>query len=336
MKQFPYIILLFLALFTSGCGEKEKPIKAIQLSYVKFAPTTTFVEVQMDRWIKEIELRTGGRIKVNISSAVELLNETTTYDGIIKGKADIGTICTAYQPSRFPLTNALSLPLGFPDAKMASKAMIELFNMFTYPEFDDVEVLTLFTNAPSNIMSNTPIRTVQDIKGMKIRASGGAANVLNSWGASQVEIPITEAPEAMTQDRIEGIFTSLDVMKDYNFAEKYKYITMTDQVVYPFAVVMNKTRFNELPEDIQNIFKDLFMEQSEWTADYIDNRIKETVEWAVREQGVEIIIPTERQKARMERNASSLVGDWAAAGVLHGVPTEEILATLQDFTEEEL
>lgn len=336
MKQFPYIIFLFLALLIGGCGEKEKPVKAIQLSYVNFAPSTTFVSVQMARWIQEVELRTGGRIKVNTYPATEPLNATATYDTIVEGKADIATICTAYQRDRFPLTNALSLPLGFPNAKMASKAMIELFNMFSHPEFDEVEVLTLFTNAPSNIMSATPIRTLRNIKGMKLRASGGAADVLNSWGAHLVELPIPEVPEALEQDRIEGVFTSLDIMKDYNLADKYKYITMTEQVVYPFAMVMNKAKFNELPEDIQNIFRDLFTEQSEWTANYMDNRIKETVEWAVNEQGVEIIFPTEREKAKMERASSPLVGNWAAAGVLNGVPTEEILATLQDFTKEEL
>ena len=336
MKQFSYIILLFLALFAGGCGEKEKPVKAIQLSYVSFAPGATFVEIQMDRWIKEVEQRSGGRVKINTFPAAELLNSTSTYDGIIEGKADIGTICTAYQPDRFPLTNAVSLPLGFPDAKMASKAMIELFNMFTHPEFDEVEVLTLFTNAPSNIMSMSPVRTYSDIKGMKIRAMGGAADVLDSWGAMPVRMEITEVPEAVKQDSIEGIFTSLDVMRDFNLAEKYKYITMTEQVVYPFAVVMNKARFNQLPEDIQEIFTDLFREQSEWTASYLDNHIAETVDWAAETQGVEIIIPTVRQKERMERAAASLVGDWAIAGVVHGVPTEEILATLQDFTEEEL
>ena len=336
MKRIPYIIFLFLTLFVSGCGEKEEPIQAIQLSYVTFAPGTTFIGVQMDRWIQQVELQTGGRVKINTVPATELLHTETTYDGIIEGKADMGTICTAYQPERFPLTNALSLPLGFPDAKMASKAMIELFNRFTHPEFDDVEVLTLFTNAPSHIMSITPVRTFGDIKGMKIRASGGAADVLTSWKASPVIMPITGVPKAIKEDTIQGIFTSLDVMKDFNFAEKYKYITMTGQVVYPFAVVMNKEKFNQLPEDIQEIFRDLFLEQSEWTAHYMDNHVKETAQWAVDTQGVEIIIPTERQKERMERGASALVGDWAAAGVLKGVPTEEILATLQDFTIEEL
>lgn len=331
MKMFRCTILLMLSLFLFACGEKKDD--TINLSYANFAKPSTFVSVQMEHWAKEVERRTNGKVKVNTSTDSTLLSAATMYDGIVAGTADIGNVCTAYHPLRFPITNALSLPLGFTSAKMASKAMLKLFNNFSHKEFNDVEVLTLFANAPANLMSVHPIRALSDIKGMKLRATGGAADVLKTWGANQVAIAMSDIPEALQKGTIEGLFTSLEVMQDYNFAETCKFVTMTEQVVHPFVVVMNKEKFNSLPADIQKILKDLFTEQSEWTADYMDSHVKEAMEWAVREKGVEVIIPTTKTKILMDKATSSLIGSWAAEGVLQGLPTEEILATLQDYTE---
>lgn len=331
MKMFRYTILIIISLLLFACGEKKPDI--IKLSYANFAQPSTFVSIQMARWAKEVELRTHGRVKIDTFTDDSSLSATTMYDGIVAGTADIGNVCTAYQPLRFPITNALSLPLGFTNAKMASKALLKLFYNFSHTEFSDVEVLTLFANAPSNIMSIRPIRALSDIKGMKLRGTGGAAEILKAWGADQIAMPMSDVPDALQKGAIEGLFTSLEVMKDNDFAEKCKFVTMTEQVVHPFAVVMNKKKFNSLPQDIQKILKDLFVEQSEWTAEYMDKHVVEAMEWAVKEKGVEVIIPTERTKALMDMATSSLIGSWAAEGVLQGLPTEEILATLQDYTK---
>lgn len=328
MRQLRYLLICALATFISGCsGEKKDDV--ITLNYANFAPASTFVCVQMERWADEVEKRTNGKVKIDTFPAGTLLGATAMYDGVAAGQADIGNLCTAYQPGRFPITNSLSLPLGFKDAATATAAMRDLHDKFGKKEFAEVEVLTMFSNAPSNIMSAKPIHTVDDMKGMNIRASGGAASVLKAWGANQIGMPMSDVPEALQKGVVEGIFTSLEVMKDNKFAEICKFVTMTEQVVYPFAVVMNKDKFASLPSDVQKVLKDLFVEQSEWTANYMDEHVKESITWSVKEQGVEVIIPSAKTKAKMEKAAGRIIGDWSAKNIDKGIPSEEILATLQ-------
>ena len=182
-----------------------------------------------------------------------LLGAKEMMDGVIAGQADVGNLCMAYQPGRFIVTNATSLPLGIPNARIGSLALWDLYKKHQPKAFSKVKVLTMFTTAPANIMSKKAVRSLDDIQGMDLRASGGAAQILKAWGANQVGMPMSATPEALQKGVVQGLFSSLEVMKDLKFAESCKYVTMTDTVIYPFAVVMNMDRWKALPPDVQKV-----------------------------------------------------------------------------------
>ena len=71
-----------------------------KLSYANFPPAPTFPCVQMERWKKEVEKRTHGKIVVNTYPGGTLLGAKNMMDGVIAGQADIGCLCMAYQPGR--------------------------------------------------------------------------------------------------------------------------------------------------------------------------------------------------------------------------------------------
>ena len=137
-----------------------------KLSYANFPPAPTFPCVQMERWKKEVEKRTNGKVVVNTYPGGTLLGAKNMMDGVIAGQADIGCLCMAYQPGRFIVTNATSLPLNIPNAKVGSLVLWQLYNKYKPESFAKVKVLTMFTNAPANILSKMPIRKLEDMKGV--------------------------------------------------------------------------------------------------------------------------------------------------------------------------
>jgi TRAP-type C4-dicarboxylate transport system substrate-binding protein len=182
-----------------------------------------------------------------------LLGAKNMMDGVIAGQADIGNLCMAYQPGRFIVTNATSLPLGMPNSKGQSWCCGTFVQKYQPEAFAKVKVLAMFTTAPTNIMSKVPVRTLEDIKGLDLRASGGAAQILKAWGANPVGMPMPATVEALQKGVVKGLYSSLEVMKDFKFAESCKYVTKTDTVIYPFAVVMNMDSWNALPKDVQAV-----------------------------------------------------------------------------------
>ena len=303
----------------------------ITLSYANFPPAVTFPCVQMERWKVEVEKRTNGKVAVNTFPGGTLLGAKNMMDGVIDGVADIGNLCQAYQPGRFTVSNATALPLGIPNAKVGSMVLWELYKKYNPEAFAKVKVLTMFTTAPSNIMSKVPIRTLADIKGVSLRASGGAAQILKSWGANQVGMPMSATPEALQKGVVQGLFSSLEVMKDFKFAELCKFVTFTETPIYPFAVVMNMEKWNALPKDVQKVFEDLSTEQAEWTGTYMDEHVLESIAWSKANQGVEFITPAD--KADWDKALEPIVEEWIVKTDKKGFPAKQIVGDIRGLIE---
>jgi TRAP-type C4-dicarboxylate transport system substrate-binding protein len=306
----------------------------VTLSYANFPPAPTFPCVQMERWKQEVESRTQGQVQINTFPGGTLLDAKDMMDGVIAGQADIGCLCMAYQPGRFVVTNATSLPLGIPNARVGSMVLWDLYQKYQPREFADVKVLTMFTTAPANIMSKKAVRSLADLKGLDLRASGGAAEILKAWGANQVGMPMSATPEALQKGVVQGLFSSLEVMKDLKFAEICKYITLTETVIYPFAVVMNLERWNALPPAVQQVMDDLRVAQAEWTGTYMDNHVQEALAWSRDTHQVEIIALPEAEKAEWGRLLQPITDDWVQANGAENFPAAAIVGDIQTLIQQ--
>ncbi|MFO7753826.1 MAG: TRAP transporter substrate-binding protein [Desulfobacteraceae bacterium] len=306
---------------------------SVQLNYANFPPEPTFPCVQMERWKKEVEKRTDGKVKINTYPGGTLLGAKDMMDGVIAGQADIGNVCMAYQPGRFTVTNGVSLPVRIPDAKTGSLVLLDLYNRFKPEAFDKVKVLAMFTTAPANIMSKKPIRTLDDLKSLDLRASGGASRILEIWGANQIGMPMSATPEALQKGVVQGIFSSLEVMKDLKFAEDCKYVTMTQTVVYPFAVVMNLNSWNALDDDVKQVMNSMIEEQSLWTGEYMDAHITEAVQWSKNEQDVEFINLGSQELQKWNSKLSPIIDNWVANADEKGIDGESVVKFIRERIE---
>jgi len=333
-KQIPVVVLAIIALVMVLSFFTPVAIAGpIKLSYANFPPAPTFPCVQMERWKKEVEKRTNGKVVVNTFPGGTLLGAKNMMDGVIAGQADIGNLCMAYQPGRFIVTNATSLPLGITDAHKGSLVLWDVWKKYQPEAFAKVKVLAMFTTAPTNIMSKVPVRTLEDLKGLDLRASGGAAQILAAWGANPVGMPMPATVEALQKGVVKGLFSSLEAMKDFKFAETCKYVTITDTVIYPFAVVMNMDSWNKLPQDVQQVMDDLRVEQSEWTGTYMDNHVKAAMEWAKTEQNVEVITLSAEEKAKWDAKLLPLTEKWTVDAKSKGFPAEDIVKDIKALIE---
>lgn len=319
------------AMFVLPGFQADVQAKSISLNYANFPPAPTFPCVQMERWKNEVEKRTNGKVTINTFPGGTLLGAKGMMDGIIAGQADIGCLCMAYQPGRFMVTNAVSLPVGIPDSATGSLVLLDLYRKYKPASFDKVKVLTMFTTAPANIMCKAPVRTLEDIKGMDLRASGGAAEILKAWGANQIGMPMSATPEALQKGVVQGLFSSLEVMKDLKFAEDCKYVTMTNTVVYPFAVVMNKDKWNSLPEDIKKVVEELAVEQAQWTGNYMDSHVDEAVAWSKKTHKVEFIELDEKSIVKWNSVLSPIINQWIKKAEEKGLDGKGIVSDLYDM-----
>jgi TRAP-type C4-dicarboxylate transport system substrate-binding protein len=335
LKRVGGLVILGLFLSVTCLIALQTPALAgaIKLNYANFPPAPTFPCVQMERWKVEVEKRTAGQVQINTFPGGTLLGAKGMMDGVVAGQADIGNICMAYQPGRFVVTNATSLPLGIKDAKTGSMALLKLYEKYKPKAFEDVVVLAMFTNAPGNVMSKVPVRTLADMKGLDLRASGGAAQILKAWGANPVGMPMPATVEALQKGTVKGLFSSLEVMKDSKFAENCKFVTMTQTVIYPFSVIMNKAKWNSLPADVQKVMMDLKEEQSLWTGTYMDEHIKRAIAWSKESNNVEFISLSAQEKSQWDSKLDFITDKWIKGAREKGLPAEAIIKDIKTYIQ---
>jgi len=332
MKKKSFLRLAVLAisvLFLGSLLPGSSVAGPIKLSYAGFPPAPTFPCVQMERWKTEVEKRTGGKVAINTFPGGTLLKAKAMMDGVIAGTADIACLCMAYQPGRFIVTNAVALPLGFSNATVASLTLWDLYTKQKPKEFAKVKVLTMFTCAPANIYAKKPVRNLEDLKGLELRASGGTAQVLKALGATPVGMPQPETPEALQKGVVQGAASSLETLMDFKYAEMCRYVTIFNGPVYPFAVVMNMDKWNSLPEDVQKVMDGLGTEQAWWTGNYMDKRVTKSIEWSKKTYNIEIIKLSKKELARWDKLLKPIPDKWSEQAKAKGLSARTILKDIK-------
>ncbi len=301
----------------------------IELTYAFFAPAGTFPGKQMAHWAEELKKRTNGKVEVKTFPGGALLGAREMYDGVAKGVADIGLGSPSYDPGRFPLTSGASLPVGFPNATVASRTLWELTKEFKPKEFEQFKVIAVFTGEPGYIQSRKPVRNLDDLKGMKLRAAGTGVPVLKALGAAPIGMPMPEVPQAVQTGVIDGTMTSREILKDFKLAELLKYVTDYPTVIVSFAAVMDKKRFDALPADVRKVIDELGPEMAIWTGQYHDKEnVDGALQWAKKEHGLQILPLAPDERARWDARLEPMTTEWITEMTAKGLPAKQYLARL--------
>lgn len=310
--------------------------EVITLSFAFFAPMATAPGVSIERWAAEVEARTNGKVVVEIFGGGSLLGPFAMFDGVLEGVADIGCSCPSYEPGRFPLILGMEGPaVDFPSNAVSSRVLWEIVNEFQPASLADFKLLYMFTAGPNHIISTEPLRTLEDLEGAEIRSSGAAADMVAALGAAPVAMPMSALPEALQKGVVKGYVSSLETLMDFKFAEICHYATdWSPSMGCLFAVVMSKDVWNSLPADVQQVMDDLALEHSVWTGEYWDAHDAESLQWAIGEQGFELITISEAEKAKWDAALEPLVDEYLADMVAKGLSGEEYLARLAELVEQ--
>lgn len=301
--------------------------EVIELSYSNFFPSTHLNSILAEEWIKEIEARTDGAVKITYHSAGSLTPAAQVYDGVVEGISDIGMSCLAYTPGRFPACELVDMPHQYPSGWVATKVANDFYNEFTPEELDDVEVLYFHAHGPGSIITtDVAVDEMEDLNGLVIRATGVGAQIVEALGAEGYGAAQSETYELLSKGTVDGSFTPLETLKGWNHAEVVNYVTNCYGVgnTTDMYVVINQDVWDSLPSDIQQVFKDVSEEWIEkhgmvWT--YYDKVAVDYFESLG--NGREIIELSSDEMTRWIETVSTVVDNYIAELEADGLPGED-------------
>ena len=254
--RFSAVFLLFMFLF-AGLNLQAK---VYHFTYSCLFPLSHELGKLAASWCKEIEKRTHGQVKIDFYPGCTLTKPAQVYDGVVTDRSDIGQSCLIYTRGRFPLMSFIHLPWGNPSGEFATAIINEVYQKFKPKELSDVKVLYLHAHGPGLIHTRKkPIFKLADFRGLKIRTPGAVSEMIKALGAIPVSMPMPEVYQALQRGVVDGAVYPEETNKGWKMAEVTHYTIACYPIAYSvgFFVVMNKQKWNELPDNIKKIIDEV-------------------------------------------------------------------------------
>lgn len=216
----------------------------------------------LDVWADKVEKDSNGRIKIARFPSMQLGGRPPELmDQVQDGVVDIIWTVIGYTPGRFPRTEVFELPFMLTNAEAVSRAFWELFEKdMKDKEFKDVHVLGAWVHGPGLIHSATPVNTLADMKGLKVRGASRAVNMLlKELGATPVGMPVPAVAESLSKGVINATTIPWEVVRALKVQELvHNHTEFTGNALYTatFALIMNKDKYESLPDDLKKVIDD--------------------------------------------------------------------------------
>ena len=312
-----------------GCGPSSEE-KVTELSYSVFFPPTHIQCQTAQTWADEIGRRTNGKVKITVYPGGTLTNAPQCYEGVVSGVSDIGMSCFAYTRGRFPLLEGLDLPLGYPNGMVATKVATEMTHKYQPAEVNDVVVLYVHAHGPGILASRRPVRQLEDLADLKVRATGLSSKIVQSLGGTPIAMSQGETYEALQKGVVDATFCPIETLKGWKQAEVVNHVTETSVIGYTTAmfVVMNKDAWNRLSPEVQKVFAEVCDQWVEKHGQAWDQADREGLAY-VQELQREIIALDAAQQQRWQTAVQPVLDEYVAAATEKGLPGQAFLDDLR-------
>jgi len=210
----------------------------------------------MKPWVQKVEEATKGRVKIDVFYAQTLAKGPDIWNAVKTGVADMGWCFHGYWADMTPLSDVITLPgLPFKAAEKGSEVLWKLYEKFPaiQNEFKDVHVLQLWASHPYFLITTKKqVKTMEDIKGLKIRVVGGPpTEQMKALGAIPILIPMPDTYLSLDKGVIDGMGAPWEAIQGFRLYEIVKYYTIVPLSAVYFSMSVNKQKWESLPKDIQ-------------------------------------------------------------------------------------
>lgn len=248
------LALILLALL-AGCAKPIAP-GTIELIYASpYSPGHPFSRADIS-WMKWVEARSKGRIHIRPIWSGALISSDQSMSELRHGVADIGLVTPIYARGGAHL---IRIQTGFYSGVRTIEGQLALYRCMepSSPAFASetagLKVLALQGGTLPGIVTRTrPIRSLADLKGLRLRAPTELLSLLRDLGADPVNMPMGDVYSALAKGVIDGVIAPADTFKALHFAEvAHHYSTLSvPRGAYP-SRAMGMTRWNSLPADVR-------------------------------------------------------------------------------------
>lgn len=317
MSSMRKVVLALLATLATPAG-------AADLTYGSWARAGEHINaVALTNAFKVIGSKTSGRINWNLVAGGQLGDGKSTYQAVQQGVMQGGLGVATFVPNLTPNTFALfSTLLDGDDVVAANGAIAELYLLHCpgcLDEFKKINTVPLagFTIAPFAVYCRDPVASTADLKGKRVRALGGGAELIRMAGGAPVGGTPPEALTLIQRGGLDCVWGAVEWLKTFGFGEVAKNV-----LDYPMGMngpamawMINRDAWNGFSAEDKRLHLD--------QAAYVTAEIaiggsvlqREAIAKEMKESGVKFVKPADDTTRQLMENYKKLEVDRVVATV---------------------
>ena len=265
-------------------------------------------------WAEEVQKQTNGEVTFEILWGGPLGSFKEALDGVAKGVFDMAMVIPTYDPAKLPLWTAFEMPFLSSSMWAFGRALWDMKDIpVLKEEFERWNVKLVIPIMPTSfeIMSRKPVRNLADLKGLKIRAYGMFAEVLEHFGAQPVSIASPQIYENMQRGVVDAaILPWPDFFVNYGVYELSRYGLVLGGFGYIVAPLsINMDTWNKISPANQEIMTRLARQAIDKNVEISRSLAAPALE-KIKAKGIEVNVLSQAERAQMVEVASKIWDRW--------------------------
>ena len=223
-------------------------------------PGSLAVEAAIKPFIERVDKMSGGRLKISLHYAGELVNYAEVDQALKANMIQMANTSSLFFRG--------SLPMGWVSAPnmphFVTRTNDEFNELFHHRGIDKlvgealaekgIKYLGSHSVGNTYFWSKKPIKSLEDLKGFKVRFFGAMSDCMEQFGAAPVMLPHPETYMAIATGTLDGSGTAWWLYRDLKLYEVCPYFIGTAwQVPQGMELWASKKAWDKLPEDLQAI-----------------------------------------------------------------------------------
>lgn len=280
-------------------------------------------------WLSEA---TNGKLTFKQFGAGALVGVRDGFKGVGAGISNYGTCYAAFEGRGFEMSRVLALPF-MPSGRplVDTRVYIELAEKYFVPEFERQGVHYGYAAhaGASDIMSKNPIRSLEDLRGLKVIAQGVGPDVAKAYGFVTLNIPFPEIYTSVQQGIADAVIWVDAGFVPFKIFELLKYHTTLGIASTSIDTCFNQDTFDDLPGDLKTTFYRFQQLQVAAVVQRTGIDFRKKAFDIYRANGVEFIELEAAEMDRFRAVAKPVVEEWIAAREAEGLPGRQLIDDIE-------
>ena len=252
-----------------------------------------------------VNKNSGGRLEIKIFAPGTVVGAYEMFDAVRRNAIQVGMGVGGYNLKHVP---EAGIEQGLPGTFDSTFDAMNFINFYKDGKVYDLinasyqeqgaYLLRSFGYSPQVIISKHPIKSVAEIKGLKIRASGELQALAKNLGASPVTLAPSEVAMAIQTGTIDGVIFPAYTIGTFKLWDVAKGLLGPSLGQTAGDIYINLEEWKKLPDDLKWLVEEAALYANGYYQSVIDKRIKEILKQAETEHGVTIVnmTPDDMQK----------------------------------------